>query len=467
MDPKAKRAPRPVKTTNVKPVSAPVVEPVACPLPAPVSAPVEVPVEVPAAAEVPVETPAVEHSAEKSTRTQTNKAIGVSISFARVRRHIDKLNLNATLDAEIKKTKDQLALISKLQLWVTDGKAVVEATKDSAESTRDLTPEELAAAKEQLAALLPEQKTLELRQHALSRERIRFSNEASIALSIVCDELVQELVTHSISSVLALKKRIIQVNHLHKEGVELLPLFPLIKTLPTFTSTAARLAKVHAEELYTAQVNALLRQAEKDFKKKYNVKAKKEKREEPVVEAVPEAEPVSDEEPSDSKTSFRFYVHQVCKDLVKTNPEYKSIRISTEIREYLSDLLIEVIQRLAPLVYLTTSSMKNKTVNCAAILRTIECLLVDGHHASETIEFVESSVRDPALVKAEYAKRDDEKKAGRDYKVFLDDIPSVAELSAVRTVSFPTSEYSKLADKIHRKLELYSELPQKDKAEAK
>lgn len=364
-------------------------------------------------------------------RQQTSKALGVSISSARVRRHIDRLNLNHNLDN----------LLGEVKASIEECKKVDEAD--------------------------PKLHDLELKATALSRERTRFSNEASIALSIICDEIVQQLTEHTMNRVLAAKKKIIQVSHLHEAGVEKLPLFPLIKTLPSFVATANKIAADSESTKVADALSSALAQAEKDFKKKWSVKCPKVKGEEAALEVLEHAEehPAEPEEDdaSDSKTSFKFYVGQVCKETIKRDERYKSVRVSTEIRSYLSDLLVEFIKRLSNLVQLTANCMKNKTINDIAILRTVESLLIDGHYPVETVEIKEDECVDPVSLKAELQKKDDAKKAGGEYKFDLESLPKVKNLVAVRTVSYPTSGFAELSDKVHEKLSLHDSLVRKGK----
>lgn len=418
--------------------------------------------EVPVVPAVLVDTPV--EGAHK-TRVQTNKAIGVSISAARSRRHLDKLNLNLVLDMAIKEPKSQIQAYkaAKSQLETLKVPCVTEVDGKKIHELRDATADEQAAASATVAAIEPQLAVLESRIASLSRERTRFSNEAAIVLSITCDELTQQLAEHTMNRVLLCKKKIIQISHLHESGIEALSLYPLIKTLPSFVKTSAEFARIEQEDKTAALLAAALAQAEKDFKKKYEVTAPKKKKEaEP--EATPEAVETDEEDVADSKTSFRFYVHQVCKTVTARDPKFADVRVSTAIRGYLSDLLVELIQRISPLVLLTANSMKNKTVNDVAILRTIEFLLIDGHKQLETIDVNATKVQDPAALKEAIQKRDDEKKAGREYKIDLEALPKVDGFFAVRHVSYPTSGYEPLAEKVKAKLALFETLSQKDKA---
>jgi hypothetical protein len=410
------------------------------------------------------------------------------------------MRLNAKIDAAIAELKKTLAEYhdakAKLESGVSTSseEVVVDGKKTHVAKTAPLSDAEKASLSATVESVGPTVPSLDAKVKALSRERIRFSNEASIALAMICDEIVQELVTHTMDRVLAAKKKIIQICHLHEAGVEQLPLYPLVKSLPSFAARAAQLANTLADEKASAALATALTQAEKEWRKKHSVVRKRTKEVAPAAPAAqpaaaaaeqapaesaapaPESTPApavpaaAEEAPeesdddaavdvSDSKTSFKFYVHQVCKNLVKKDERYKSVRVSTEIRGYLSDLLVEFIQRLAPLVALTASAMKNKTVNDSAILRTVKSLLIDGHASEETIELLPALVDDPAAVKAETLKRDEEKKAGRKYKIDMTKIPQVNGFKAVHTVKYPTSGYAELEERVKAKLEKYSALP--------
>ena len=474
-----KRVTRPVKAKPVTPVAVPdPVAPVAVPDPVVSAAPVAVP-----------ELEVVQ--VESSKRQQTSRAIGVSISAARTRRHIDRLNLNNKLDSMISDLRASLAEFNYAKTCLDSGK-VKDAVQSEVEKDgkkvkvvtyvdRVATEAETLKFKASVAKLGASVAKLELDASALGRERTRFSNDAAVVLSIVCDELIQQVTEHTMNRVLAAKKKIIQIEHLHATGIENITLYPLIKTLPTFLATSESLAATLLADTTTQNLAVALAQAERDFKKKYNVHLPKKKRDaedpaepaEPAAVELAVAEPdvvIDDEEDdsADSKTSFRFYVGQVCKDMIKTDPRYKSVRVSTEIRGYLSDILVELIQRLSQLILLTAGNMKNKTINGAAILRTVEALIIDGHAAVETVDISDGLVADPAVVKAEQLKKDAAKKTTppTEYKIDFEKIPQVPGRFAVRTVKYPTSGFAALEEKVQAKLVLYRHLLSEKEAAA-
>ena len=105
--------------------------------------------------------------------------------------------------------------------------------------------------------------------------------------------------------------------------------------------------------------------------------------------------------------------------------------------------------------------MKNKTINDVAILRTVEGLLIDGHASQETLEFKKAMIPDPALHKVEFQKKENEKTAGREYKIDVNAIPKIDGLEAVRTISYPSSGFAAL--KVNEQLKIYESLSEKEK----
>ena len=429
--------PKPVQETPVATEPSPTVTVPVEPSPAPV--------EAPAATESPAVT---ESSTSAPKRVQTNKAIKVNISSARVRRHLDKLCLNSEVDAKIAELKaaagPHTAALAALN-------ALGDADKTAAQAAVD--------------ALTPEAAVIASKIAALSRERTRFSNEASIALSIIIDYMIQQMGRHTMDACLESGMKFIKKCYFHSKNIESLSLATLFAKLPSFVATQNAIKTAAHDAAVKAHDAALLAQAEKDFKKKYNVvqpkKAPEAAPEPAAVAEVPAespevpAEVVESDEESESKTTFRFYVHGVCKELSKSEPKFKSVRVSTEIRNYFSDLVVEFIKRLAPLIHETAMSMKNKTVSDLAVLKTVENILIDGHASVETIELKTGQSTCPVALKAELAKQAEEKAAGREYKINHATLPKVDGFVACRTITYPTSGYADLAERVAEKLALY------------
>lgn len=463
----------------------------------------------------------------QKVRVQTNKTIGICISAARVRRHIDKLNLNEKIENAISEIKEKTNAHKLAQEQLKTQKIKKRITKTVGEKEVsedvlvDITPEEATRAQAIVDQYGPQINDLNARSNALSRERTRFSNEAPIVLAIICDELIQQLIDFSMKQVLLMRKKIVQISHLHRPNIETLSLYPLIKSLPLFVKTAEKLAKEEKVEADEEYLKCVLKQAEKDFKKKYAEYLPKKKKGTvaPTAPADTDATPettngaqavtdeviqdiivnkvhvddddensIEDDLAGDSKTSFKYYVHQICKEVMKSDIKYTAIRTSPLFREYLSDLLVEFIQRICPLILLTAGSMKNKTINDVAILRTVENILIDGHKHVESIDLKIELVPNPDILKELLDKKDAAKKVieeafkvdgdiakkeaklkevGAEYANALLTVPKVDGWVAHRKITYPSSGFTALNSKVEQKMLTYASLtPKKDKPAA-
>jgi histone H3/H4 len=316
----------PVVPTPVQPVVEPVVEPAA----------------------------AVVETKPTETEEAKPKKADNGITRARVRTHIDKFNLNRLLDSKIEEVRAEAA-------------------------AKNITPEQV-----------DEYKPYKDRIKALSGERVRFSDGASAVLSIVCEELTEQLLRFAMDKNLELGDgKFVKVHHMHTEGVEQLGLFPLVRTLPMFVSKKTKFDRQYQEQLLNNHIKVAVSAAEKEFKKLHDIKAAKkrpdaapkEKTEKPPKAPAPK-------DPS-TKTAFKAYVNGVYLALKESNPSYEKSTLSGELKNYLSELLVEFIRRISSHIYLMTTTIKNKTVNDIVTLRAVELLLIDMHQPNETIELKE------------------------------------------------------------------------------
>jgi hypothetical protein len=307
------------------------------------------------------------------------------INPARVRTHIDKFNLNYLADSMIAELKAALV-------------ACGEASPDT--------------------------KMLSDKITAISRERVRFSNDASVVLSIICDEIIRQLLRFAMDRTIEANKRNTTIHALYSPGVEQLTLYPLVKSLATFASRKEMFDKQFQETLLKSEISAAVSNAEKELKKLHDIKTPRKRKVEAEVAEVPPSvvatKVVAEDVEVSSKTSFKTYVKHVYNS-VKEDEKYKQLFLSFEFKNYLSELLVELIKRLSTLVYLTTTTMKNKTVNDVAILKTVESLMIDTHDPVETI-----------VLKRE-------------------EVSGVEVWSAVKTIGYPKSGYAELFDQVKKK----------------
>jgi hypothetical protein len=171
----------------------------------------------------PVET--VEVVADKKTRVRLNEYLSTYISAARVRRNVDDKGLN-------KLNED---MMNELKASISEYLTKEKALKEESTSAED----KLAFAK-----YVEENKDrfadVDKQLKALSKDRIRFSNNASVILAILCDAFVKELAVFAMKNTVKSDKKNVYVSHLHQAGVEHLSLYSLFGNLPTFVAMSKR-----------------------------------------------------------------------------------------------------------------------------------------------------------------------------------------------------------------------------------
>lgn len=378
----------------------------------------------------PTSEPQVQSDAEKP-KVRINDVLGNFISSARVRRDIDDRTLNKVNDDKMTELKAQIA----------EYLAREKAQSDPATSQVD---------KDANTKYLEENKSLynlvDSQIKSLSKDRIRFSNTAAPLLAMICDEFVKEIAHFSLAKTLESGKKNVHPEHIHQSGVESLSLYALFKDLPSFLAMSAKLNSERSDVASQLALKNKLQQAEKDFKKKYNVHITKEQREkekasslEKVAEKASEPETKSDEVKEGSETkevgeedvySYKYYIDKLFKSC---KPEGVSLRVTTETKVYVSNLVEEFLDRFANQVRLTIISMGNKTVNDKAIFYTLKYMLIMGHTPVETLEFVT-----------------------------VDD-----KLTTVHKRKYPTTPYSSIKKTLSEKTQKYEEMHEKASADNK
>lgn len=302
---------------------------------------------------------------KKSSRQQISKIIGINLSVSRVRKHVDKNNVNADVEAacvELKSFAEQekngqkvnmkelspetLALVDKAYERIYGArKTKHDALK--ARLTASNTPGDAKRLKE-LVAFSEKKDTWEEKVDYVSKLRCRFSNEASVVLSSGLDYVVQDIVRSAMVRARSLGKAIIQVCHVVHEDFSSLSVYPLVHKLD-----------VVQKALHSGTVT----EDQEDDEK---------------VEAVD-----VDDDDDKNGTTFEFYVNLICKNvktkLVESDESYAQTRISKHIRKFCSDVVIQLIERLSPLVKLYAQTAKVKTVTDDVVKFIFTFLLLDAN----------------------------------------------------------------------------------------
>jgi len=300
---------------------------------------------------------------KKSSRQQISKLIGINMSVSRVRKHVDKNNVNADIEAacaELKALIEQekegkkvdlktisdatLALVDKAYLTIYD----VRKNKHDTLKKRLGSSKAAGDAKKlkDFEAFPAKTETLSEKVDYVSKLRCRFSNDASIVLSSALDYVVQDLVRTAMINARVLGKAIIQVHHVVQGDFSAVGVYPLVNQLDVVQKA------LHMGDEFV----------EGDEDEKVDV-------------------PEEDDDEQNGST-FEFYINLICKSmkasLVTEDETYQSIRISKHIRRFCSDVVVELIERISLLIKLYANTAKVKTVNDDVIKFIFKFLLLDA-----------------------------------------------------------------------------------------
>jgi histone H3/H4 len=313
---------------------------------------------------------------EKTSRQQISRLIGINLSVSRVRKHVDKNNVNVDIESACTELKALLALETEGKTpdfnTVSDmTNALVERAYSQIYDVRknkyNTLKERLSAGKNagdakkltMLGEFPVKTETLTEKIEYVSKLRCRFSNDASVVLSSVLDYVVQDLVRTAMIHARKSGKAIIQVQHVVQCDFKSVSVYPMVNTLDVVQKA---LQVDHPDD-------------DCDDDKTDNTEEDDEKHE----------------------STFEFYINLICKSvknkLVESDESYNTIRISKHIRKFCSDVVIQLIERISPLIKLYSTTAKVKTVNDDVIMFIFKFLMLDaGGCPNELCTFVQERI---------------------------------------------------------------------------
>lgn len=309
-------------------------------------------------------------SDDKKTRTQLAMVLNINISQARCATHLKQNLGDEETETEIKELRARLA-----------------AAKEASQA-QDV----LDAFKAQIAEK--------------SKKLVRISSATPIAVAVICDSTVKELLRHGMDAAHAAESKVVNPIHLHMGKPEDLVYFPLYDKCDVWNkyseeredelkrakAAAAKVAKEARDAAKAAlappvvAVPAVAPAAAPKKKKAAAVVA-------PVVVAPPPPVVADDD---GVKTTFNTYVENALKAVRLENKEkYDTLRVTNRIRTYLSDLVIQMIARQAKLARVMVQMIMGvRTMNDGHVKAAVNILMTDSNRSNEQIKLVTDQVNE-------------------------------------------------------------------------
>lgn len=274
---------------------------------------------------------------ENKKRQQLTDILNISISPARCASHLKRNLSNKEIDSEIHNLREKFKTLDN--------------------------DEEKMKLKEEISTL--------------SQKVVRISSETATVMAVICDGFVEDLLKHSINETLASNKKMVDVNYImsgdHKKNLY----YSIYYKLPTFIN-------------YDAKIYEELRKK----KLEDNKKAKKIKKDGENNEQTSDTDTTNNTTvvvQEDGKTTFNTYIDAVLKNVKKDLQLAENIKIRTsiEVRDFLSDMIIECIKRFVILSKIFVQQIMGvRTMNSNHIKAIVHMFMKDEGNTDEQINTV-------------------------------------------------------------------------------
>ena len=324
----------------------------------------------------------------KSPRKHITAVLGIYTSHARIDKYL-KGSMNVPSD--IGRCKEIKTALSNKN---TD--EFENLFKDITKLKKDIKPEMTAAEKNavnkkvdaKLKTLSADAKAnyeMFVEQKDIIKRIIRLSKEVPIAIAIVSDFIIRDLITFGIERALTKndksdKKRAsttVNLSHLFEEGYDNTKVYPMISTLKTF-------------EKYVKTPELLK-------------KAKKLTEEETGSDAKSDDDTSSSEE--GDNINFKRYIQKFIKEDIRNDPKYNTIRVSNYVKEFLSNLIVDLLERISMYSKIIVHNIAGaRTLNTDYLINIIKLFMSHRDPGFVVFNDISSIIQDKLKKNQDYHK---------------------------------------------------------------
>ena len=389
----------PAKAANPKPVkAAPVIEAPPKKAAAPAAAP-KAPVM--AAAPAKAATPALAGE-EGHARIQLATVLHINISQARCATHLKQHLGDETAEARVKELRAAL-------------KTATEKNDVAAMTT--IRDQILAAAK-----------TL-----------VRVSSETPIAVAVVWDSAVKELLRRGMDRAIAADRKIVDVNHLHEgDASAALSLCPLYSKCAAWTG----------------------------YNPEHETELKRERK--AVADDAAAETAAADDADESSKNSFYTYIENTLKS-VKKEEAYKTMRVSNRVREYVAELVAQGIARNTTLSRIIVQQIMGvRTMTTDHVKVVVSMLMADAGRPQAAIDAITGLINEKlALYHAHLAAEREKKLRAMPTELVAENARKQTALTVARKKKQAEVLRKRALDSANLAKALFAEVAQLDPSAAK
>lgn len=287
--------------------------------------------------------------------------------------NLETTNIEVTTDVDETASDDQVSFIpsSRIKNYISKEKLnkqldiVISKLKDSDESL-DLSTVLTLEQQSKLGSIIKqkEENKEEIKINALAVEmlakyKFKFSHTSFKVLSVFLDFMIEDLTLNVMDEIIKSKKSIINLKYVFGSNTNS-PLYDVYSKLPTFVTEKENLTKNSNDE---------------------------------VTEEVAVDDQVDEEVPEEQLTrsiNFEFYVRKICNKLKKSKEEYSKIKVSNNYQKFCSNLILEFLDRVAPMTSIVLEVMTTKTITNLVFETVIKLQLCDNPHCDSIINEIKN-----------------------------------------------------------------------------
>jgi hypothetical protein len=228
--------------------------------------------------------------------------------------------------------------------------------------------------------------TMKNANNDISKILIRVSSETPIVIASGVDFAIKELIKNAIADAGKNDKKNIEMGNLINDGCKTLSCYPLWAALPTIKNYNPEKEKELQKE--RAENNKTSKKLKQDKKDALTV-AEDEKTDsiDPADCAEIVIEKIMEESDDVSKTTFLTYIDNAIRTIKSPSENLTNIRICFRIREFCSEIICELISRIAKLSKIIVKDIAGvRTLNATHIISIFKIILSDGGKEPEEYE---------------------------------------------------------------------------------
>jgi hypothetical protein len=282
-----------------------------------------------------VAAPVIEKPVTTDTEENEEKDNGSIIPSSRIKNYINKEKLNKELDTLIEKIKSSDSNLNLNTILSEDYQKKIGAVIKEKEEFNVKNPD--AKVEINLNAIAID---------VLSKHRFKFSNNSFKVLSVFSDMIVEEITKYAMDELVKNKKSIINNKYVFNSDIENGSLYNVYSKLPSFIAMKKEMFTVQAEVVESEQTEV----SESEQTEKSNTK----------------------------NINFEFYIRKICNKLKGTKEEYSKIKVSDKYQKLCSNIILDLLDQVAPLSKIILDVMSTKTITELVFQTIVKIQLWNG-----------------------------------------------------------------------------------------